>query len=349
MLKKGCLLLMTHLVYDDEVHHQLRRLESIGLFEKLNFEINKCPFCLSTVESHLPGVAAMKASIRNLDESLGTISRERPRVQQYIKTHEAEAECIRNRKMDVEESIQATYDSEERLRNIRDLNIRRALVLGRISLWTESVEHEENYSEYNDKIKTLSDRIKELDDLLDRENTLERVQSALSYMQTDMTAWAKELELEGHGNPYRIDLSRATVVMDKDRPIALQQMGSGSNWVGVHVIAMFALHKFFIEHSRPVYAKGRSMIQRGIFDGDLLVVRKQSVANVGQTIIARVNGEDATAKVYALKDGRPYLKAANNELDAHGKRIYRDIYPKGEWDILGIVDYVIHAPKQNEF
>lgn len=98
-----------------------------------------------------------------------------------------------------------------------------------------------------------------------------------------------------------------------------------------------------------LYAKGRSMIQRGIFDGDLLVVRKQSVANVGQTIIARVNGEEATAKVYALKNGKPYLKAANNELDAHGKRIYRDIYPKGEWDILGIVDYVIHAPKQNEF
>ena len=40
--------------------------------------------------------------------------------------------------------------------------------------------------------------------------------------------------------------------MDKDRPIALKQMGSGSNWVGVHLIAMFALHKFFISHSRPV-------------------------------------------------------------------------------------------------
>jgi len=70
--------------------------------------------------------------------------------------------------------------------------------------------------------------------------------------KTDMTEWAKKLELEGQGNSYRIDLGKATVVMDKDRPIALQQMGSGSNWVGVHLIAMFALHKFFISHSRPV-------------------------------------------------------------------------------------------------
>ena len=238
--------------YGDEVNHQVKRLESIGLFEKLNFETGKCPFCASPLESPLPGVDAMRASIHNLNESLGMISRERPRVQAYITEREAMAESIRNRRRDVEASIQAIYESEERLRSIRDLNTRRALVLGRISLWIESVEREEDYSQYDEKLKALSERLAVLDELLDRENTSERVESALSNMQTDMTEWAKKLELEGQGNSYRIDLGKATVVMDKDRPIALQQMGSGSNWVGVHLIAMFALHKFFISHSRPV-------------------------------------------------------------------------------------------------
>ena len=238
--------------YGNEVTHQIKRLESIGLFEKLNFETDRCPFCSASLEEPLPGVEAMKASIHKLNESLGTISRERPSLQTYITEHEVIAESIRNRRRDVDAAIQAIYESEERLRGIRDLNTRRALVLGRISLWIESVAREEDYSQYEEKLNSLSERMNELDQLLDRVNTTERVESALSNMQTDMTEWAKRLELEGKGNSYRIDLGKATVVMDKDRPIALHQMGSGSNWVGVHLIAMFALHKFFILHMRPV-------------------------------------------------------------------------------------------------
>lgn len=238
--------------YGNEVTHQIKRLESIGLFEKLNFETDRCPFCSASLEEPLPGVEAMKASIHKLNESLGTISRERPSLQTYITEHEVIAESIRNRRRDVDAAIQAIYESEERLRSIRDLNTRRALVLGRISLWIESVAREEDYSQYEEKLNSLSERLNELDQLLDRVNTTERVESALSNMQTDMTEWAKRLELEGKGNSYRIDLGKATVVMDKDRPIALHQMGSGSNWVGVHLIAMFALHKFFILNMRPV-------------------------------------------------------------------------------------------------
>ena len=92
-------------------------------------------------------------------------------------------------------------------------------------------------------------------------------------------------------------------------------------------------------------ATGRSMINCGIFNGDLMVVRVQSSANVGDIVIARVNGEDATAKILAQEDGQYYLKPANDEVDSKGNRKYKDIYPEGEWDIIGVVDNVIHSPK----
>lgn len=48
-------------------------------------------------------------------------------------------------------------------------------------------------------------------------------------------------------------MNKVTVVVDKeDRPVPLKQMGSGSNWVGIHLITYFALHKFFIKLHRPV-------------------------------------------------------------------------------------------------
>lgn len=238
--------------YSNEVDHQVKRLESIGLYEHMNFDTSKCPFCSASLESPLPGIDAMRASIQKLNKSLSLVSREKPRVHSYIAELEAKAESILNRRREVEASIQAIFESEERLKHIRELNTRRALVLGRISIWIESVEMEKDYSEFEEKLKALSDRLEELNELLDRENSLERVESALSNIQIDMTEWAKKLKLEGQGCSYRIDLNKATVVMDKDRPIALQQMGSGANWVGVHLITMFALHKFFISHSRPV-------------------------------------------------------------------------------------------------
>ena len=50
-----------------------------------------------------------------------------------------------------------------------------------------------------------------------------------------------------------LEEQNVTVVVDKpERPVPLKQLGSGSNWVGVHLIAYFALHKFFINAKRPV-------------------------------------------------------------------------------------------------
>jgi len=89
-------------------------------------------------------------------------------------------------------------------------------------------------------------------------------------------------------------------------------------------------------------AKGDSMINKGINDGDLLVVEDTNMAEVGQIVIARVNQEEVTAKIFARdKKGKYYLKPANDSLTADGQRIYNDIYPDGDWEVCGIVRQVI--------
>ena len=95
-----------------------------------------------------------------------------------------------------------------------------------------------------------------------------------------------------------------------------------------------------------LHAEGPSMINRGIFDGDLLVVRQTKVANYGQTIIEMLDNGDATCKIYARDDKRDYLRAANDEMK-DGKRIY-DVHPKGNWSIYGVVEFVIHKPVRDE-
>jgi repressor LexA len=58
--------------------------------------------------------------------------------------------------------------------------------------------------------------------------------------------------------------------------------------------------------------EGQSMLDDGIQEGDMLVVRKQERAENGQTVVALVNGE-ATVKRFFLKNNMVTLKPANKK------------------------------------
>jgi len=74
----------------------------------------------------------------------------------------------------------------------------------------------------------------------------------MSKLSAIMSKWAVELDLEHCDCPYRLDINKLTVIVDRDRPVPLHQLGSGSNWLGCHLITLFALHTFFRQNNRPV-------------------------------------------------------------------------------------------------
>lgn len=60
--------------------------------------------------------------------------------------------------------------------------------------------------------------------------------------------------------------------------------------------------------------KGKSMIEEGIFDGDHVIIKKQSTAENGDTVVAIINGNEATLKkIYKIQGGFK-LQPANSEL-----------------------------------
>src|SRR5699024_10484854 len=214
--------------YSGEAQHQKMRLESIGLFEQLNFNPGKCPLCSGELEQPLPSVEMIKTSIINLDKSIANVTREQPKLRAFISDLEQEREKKLEEIKALEAEIDGLYQQEDERVRLRDINARRGKVVGRISLWIESVENDTESEKQEQIVKGIEERIKEIDDALDRDSVEERKQSALSRIQVDMTDWAKALQLEHCDNPYRLDLNKVTVVVDKpERPVPLKQLGSG--------------------------------------------------------------------------------------------------------------------------
>lgn len=79
-------------------------------------------------------------------------------------------------------------------------------------------------------------------------------------------------------------------------------------------------------------AEGDSMIGRGISSGDLLVVRKTSVAQNGQVVVALID-DSATVKTFIKQRDFVVLHPENDKYD---DIITRDV------SILGVVEHCIH-------
>ena len=93
-----------------------------------------------------------------------------------------------------------------------------------------------------------------------------------------------------------------------------------------------------IKHPQATFlmkARGESMREAGIFDGDVLVVDRAIPARSGRVVIAVIEGE-FVCKTLSMRAGRMKLKAANPS--------YPDIVPKDS-QTVEVWGVVIHAIK----
>jgi len=238
--------------YGTEVSHQKSRLESIGLFEQIDFDPTHCPLCSEAVENPLPSAQEIRDSITSLSNKLESVSRERPHLRQHADSLIGKRQQLREQSDAIQLEINAIYEENKEALRLKDLNARRGRVIGRISLWLESVIISDGMDDKRNKLSEIEDRITKINSLLDVGEIEEKKLSVVNRLSAMMSKWAKELELEHSEYPYRLDLTKLTVMVDRDRPVPLQQLGSGSNWLGCHLITLFALHTFFCQQKRPV-------------------------------------------------------------------------------------------------
>jgi hypothetical protein len=233
-----------------ETHEQVSRLTSLRLFA--NSEEPSCPLC-DQPTTNLPSSRILEEEMQRASEQLSRVTRHTPGLEALIIEQEQRINETKRLLQENRTALNALQRVDVRLTQLRDSAARRAYVLGRISLFLETLPQVADNSELRAEISRLQREIEQLETDLSDENIQERLDSILSFISRDLTAWAARLELEHHGNPFRLDLRYLQIIADTNRgPIRMDNMGSGANWVGCHLIAHLALHSWFVQHSRPI-------------------------------------------------------------------------------------------------
>ena len=85
-----------------------------------------------------------------------------------------------------------------------------------------------------------------------------------------------------------------------------------------HPDETFALPVELVGNKKEVFTlrvSGESMINVGIYDGDILIVERQQSANNGETVVAMNKDNEATVKTFYKENGHFRLQPENDTMD----------------------------------
>lgn len=235
-----------------EAEEQVSRLSSLSLFSPA--AETHCPLCDQSTSEQLPALQQLETEMKSAAEQLNSVAKHTPGLEALVLEEEGKLTETRRRLRENRTALEALRRVDDELVALRDAASRRAHVLGRVSLFLETLPQVADSSELRSRIDQLQREIDELEKYLSDEKIQDRLESILSVIGTRLTEWAELLQLEHKGNPFRLNLRRLQVVADAEtgRAIPMDRMGSGANWLGCHLIAHLALHMWFVRKKRPV-------------------------------------------------------------------------------------------------
>ncbi|MGM7973341.1 DUF3732 domain-containing protein [Yersinia enterocolitica] len=238
--------------YEREAREQRARLSVVNLIK--SSEVSQlCPLCESHLENVPPSVAQLNHSLNELSRQLEAVEAENPRLQKRLAALQIQENTLLNNLRENQKKISDCIQQAEYLRVQQDNFMLQARTLGKIAQYLETVSDAEQYSGLRTRLENQQLTVRFLENKLDPTAVREKLAAFLNIIGRYMTEYSELLDLEHQGSNLRLDIRKLTVVADTlDGPVPLFRMGSGENWVGYHILAHLALHRWFRQKKRPV-------------------------------------------------------------------------------------------------
>lgn len=139
----------------------------------------------------------------------------------------------------------------------------------------------------------------------------------------------------------RRDEPRGAMPIDSNASVQLPMMGRIAAGVPIEAIS-HAEHNVAVPggmisgnaHHYALEVKGDSMIDAGISNGDIVVIRETSTASNGDIVVALVEGAEATLKRFRRNGTTIALEAANPAFET---RLYNDDQVEVQGRLVGLI------------
>ena len=239
--------------FSNEAHEQVSRLKSIELFGEGPDDNKTCPVCGEFLKIPAPSVETISSSLESLKKRIEKVEIEQPRLIDYIEDLEEKKAKVQSEIDLLLLQLKSVYEEEENLRKLRDQNAVIAKVVGRISLYLDTVLLTDDIGILKENLEKAR---KEIDLVLEKLNDIDKdeaLQSIINSISQTITNIAEQLDIEHVEDRFRFSHNKLTVFADRPgATIPMRRIGSAENWLGLHISTLLGFHKYFVDNNRPV-------------------------------------------------------------------------------------------------
>jgi uncharacterized protein DUF3732 len=241
--------------YSGSLQRDSERLSVTSILPELNPSSRVCPVCNQPVDHISPTISQLRKLNDDIRMQLDGISFSAPALTAHIEAIRGQIADQRRQLEEVESELKQLYSVQAEAISANRVWAEQQRHLGAIRYYLEHTPTEQS------DLRDLRQQQREKRHLVERINheiarydVTERRDTALGTISQLMSNLGKQLNLERPDASIRLDIKNLTVVRDSPsgRPERLYEIGSGENWVGYHLVALLALHTFFIQHNSPV-------------------------------------------------------------------------------------------------
>ena len=281
--------------YENEAAEQIDRLASIKALPK-NPDSGEWqwPFSERNLGLESPFAVVLLNELESLDKELRIATGQRPKLEAYLAELTGTADGIAGDIKQKEVELSAAISADEVIAQMGTRNNAAARVVGRISLFLETLLPDEDRAKLEAENRRLNNKVKQLEQKIGTDDSNERLTSILNNISAHVTWYIRKFAAEFQDFPARLNLQQLTIIFDRpERPVPMSRTGGGENHLAYHLSALLALHLFAAQNNLPiprfllidqptqvyfpseqVYKDAGGSVQRTEADADLNAVRR---------------------------------------------------------------------------
>ncbi|HHK2527439.1 TPA: DUF3732 domain-containing protein [Pseudomonas aeruginosa] len=240
--------------YENEAAEQIDRLASIKALPK-NPDSGEWqwPFSEQNLALESPVAVVLLNELESLDKELRVATGQRPKLDAYLTELAGTVDEIKDEIKQTEAELSAAISANEFLAKMGSRNNAAARVVGRISLFLETLLPNEDLANLEAESRRLSNKVKQLEEQIGADDSNERLTSILNNISAQMSRYIQKFDAEFGPYPARLYLPQLTIIFDRpERPVPMGRTGGGENHLAYHLSALLALHLFAAQNNRPI-------------------------------------------------------------------------------------------------